>query len=827
MTGRKHPLAECERCPLAKKRCVPTESPSGARIAVVSRSPGKHDVRAKRPFGGPSGTVLNHLLNLYKVERSDVITTNVVLCETDKPPKEAIDACRPRLLSELADARTVIAAGSEAVNALTKQTTVNSARGYINELRGGSASGVRVIATNNPALVLRDDSTFPDLVRDFRLALDPIPEPELPEVDWTNNVTEARRWLQILAKTNFQTLSTDIETKGLRASATMVALGFSASGSKAISFGEKPCTDDNTYRNYIRPLLERRDCRFIFHNGKFDVRNFRYHGVNARVDEDTILLSWILDERSEEEAVHKLEYLLMNELGWPNYEPTEVRDWKRTAGRLEKQGKFSELAELPVPDSLYEYNALDCGGTAQLFPILWKRACADGVSDTYGTHLLRASEALTRVELVGIPFDIDGACEILEDEVWPKLDELTEEMRLIVGDGRYNPRSNKQNSALVHDEWHVLHNLRYPEEKARSVDKGVYTEIKERRFVIGGYDDGNKQNRRDTAIRWADRFADFQEWEKQRSTYLEGLAVRASLNGGLLYTDFNLHTTSTGRLSSKNPNLQNITRTKPWLPDIRSLFMARPGCVLINSDYSQAELRSIAHLSGDPGLVNIYLEGRDLHDEVSERFFGPEYTKENRQNVKNMNFGVAYLEGADSFQERHGIPKDQAQEFIDWWWENFTGVREWTNVVANQVTTEGEVVSPFGHKRRFHLFASMAAKNAAIREGINFLPQNIAANITLHAFTELAGYIDEDRNLVPGRLDWEQAQVVLNVHDSILVNSTVEYSEEAMRIMYETMIDAPMESIGWDFPYEVDLQVGERWGKMEDVSTVALSAAGR
>jgi uracil-DNA glycosylase family 4 len=817
MIERKHPLAECERCPLAKKKCVPTNGPADASIAVVSRSPGKYDVRAKQPFGGPSGVVLDHLLNLYNVQRSEVLTTNVVLCESDEPPKEAISACRPRLISELSNARTIIAAGTEAIATLTKQTTINSARGYVNRLRDSPQSGVRVIAANNPALVLRDDSTFPNLVRDFRLALDPIPEPEYPEVDWTNNVKEGRRWLQILLEGQYPNLSTDIETKGLRASAELVCIGFSADGRKAISFGESVCTDDYTYRNYIAPLVTKRDTRFIYHNGKFDVRNLRAHGVRARVDEDTILLSWALDERSDEEAVHKLDYLLMNEMGWKKYEPREVREWKQTVGRLERQRKFSELTELPTPESLYEYNAMDCGGTAQLFPVLWKRAIADGVSNVYRTHLLRASEALVRVELVGIPYDINGACDILEQQVWPKLIELQEEMRLIVGDGKYNPRSNKQNSELVHDDWKVLHNLRYPEEKARSVDKAVYTEIKEGRFVLGGYDDGSKRIKRDTAIRWAERFADYQEWEKQRSTYLEGLALRAEANDGILYTDFNLHTTATGRLSSKNPNLQNITRTKPWLPDIRSLFMARRGSLLINADYSQAELRSIAKLSGDSGLVNIYRTGRDLHDEVSERFFGPDYTKENRQNVKNMNFGVAYLQSAETFQEKHGIPKDQAQEFIDWWWQNFTGVRAWTNKVSEQVTSVGEVVSPFGHKRRFYLFASQAAKNAAIREGINFLPQNIAANITLHALVELAGYFDEDRNYCEGRLDSEQAQVVLNVHDSILVNSTVEYADEAMQIMYETMVAAPMESIGWDFPYEVDIQIGERWGKMEDV----------
>lgn len=812
MTQRKHPLAECERCPLAKRSFVGSDGPSDAKIAVVSRSPGYWDVKHGRPFGGPSGKVLEHLLGLYGVRREDVLVTNVVLCESEAPPKEAIDACHARLLSELMDKDTIIAAGSEAVTELTEEATVNSARGYVNRFSGGN-SRTRVIATNNPALVIRDDSSFPNLVRDFRLALDPIPEPELPQVDWTNDVREGRRWLQIIANSKYPTLCADIETRGLRASAELVALGLSADGRKAISFGDNVCTDDYTYRNYIKPLLESRTSHYLYHNGKFDVRNLRYHEVNARVDDDTMLLSWALDERSDEEAVHKLEYLLMNELGWPNYEPKVVRDWKRTVGRLEKQLRFSELAELPTPPELYEYNALDAGGTAQLFPILWKRACADGVSNVYRTHILRVSEALTKVELVGIPYDVKGACDILEETVWPKLDELTEEMRLIVGNGAYNPRSNKQNSELVHDDWKVIHNLGYPEDKARSVDKGVYEEIKAGRFVLGGEDDGTKAIRRDTAMRWADRFAEFQTWDKQRSTYLEGLAIRAAANDGILYTDFKLITT-TGRIASSRPNLQNITRTKPGLPDIRSLFTSRRQSHLLEIDYNQAELRTIAKLSGDTELARVYNEKLDLHDIVAERFFGVGFTKEQRSNVKNMNFGVAYQESADSFQEKHGIPKDQATEFIKWWWQNFPGVRKWTNEIGKTVTTEGEVVSPFGHKRRFHLITKHN-KNAAIREGINFLPQNIAANLTLWALCTLTETVD-----------WNIAQFVLTVHDSILANVLNGYEKEIANMMTQAMILAPKEALGWDFPFDVDLKIGERWGSMESYATERVERGG-
>lgn len=816
--ARKHELAKCEECPLQSAKCAPSEIPPGARIAVVSRSPGYYDVKRKRPFAGPSGQVLDHLLGLYGVKREDVLTTNVVLCQTDKPPKEAVLACSARLEQELSDCDTVIAAGPEATNALIGSGTVASYRGY-----RISRNGVTFISTNNPALVLRDDSSFPNLVRDFKLALAPLPEPELPNVDWTNNIQEARRWLKALARDieGTETLAVDIETRGLRATADLVAIGFAAEGNKAVSFGEKPCSDEITYRDYLRPILDSSTVRYLYHNGKFDIRNLRQHGIQARVDEDTMLLSWALDERSDEESVHSLDYLLMNELNWPHYEPKEVKDWKAKVRNLEKQFRFGELSNLPTPQELYEYNGLDVAGTAQLFPILRARAMSDQVWELYRSHLIRASEALTRIELVGVDFDVERACDILEEEVWPRLDTLRSDLGEIVGDSSYNPNSPAQSAVFVYDRWAVLpQEIDLPND--RSVAKAVYEALKAGRFIVTGVDgigcdepgrirsDGEIGQIRETATKWGNSIYDFKELDKQRSTYLEALILKAVHSDGRLYTDFNLHRTTSGRLSSRNPNLQNITRTyKEHLPNIRSLFTAPEGWRILSADYSQAELRCIAKLSADDKLSNIYREGLDLHNIVAERFYGENYTKEQRTNCKNMNFGVAYLQSADTFQEKHGIPKEEAALFIKWWWGEFAGVREWTNQVAKQVTTVGEVVSPFGHKRRFHLITK-ENRNASIREGINFLPQNIAANITLWAVCVLTE-----------ELDPKKANVIITVHDNIVTRAHEDWIDETAKLMKEVMLAAPKDALGWDFPFDTDLQIGYNWGELEDLELVA------
>jgi DNA polymerase-1 len=798
---KKHPLANCGECPLYNQRCAPTAGPLDAKVAVVSRSPGKWDVLHKTPFAGESGKVLDHLLGLYGVNREEVITTNVVLCKTDDPPKEAINACRPRLESEIKNCTTVIAAGVEAVTELTGRKGLGGTRGYAH-LRYSNGRTQRVIATNNPAIVLRDDSTFNNLVKDFGLALAPKPQPKLPQVRWTNNVAEAKQWIKSTGSNLYDPLAVDIETKGLRADADIVAIGFSADGSKAFSVGEYPLRDDDFFRNYITPFVSGQS-KYLGHNYKFDVRNLRWHGINARVDHDTMLLSWALDERSDEEQVHRLEYLLMSEFGWPNYEPKEVVAYKSAVKRLEKELRFKELAALEVPDELYRYNALDAAGTAQLFPLLKQRAIDDNVYQVYKRYLIPAANALIKMELQGIAYNTEAAFDLLEEQVWPALNELKTQLQWIIGKGDYNPNSAPQNAALVYDEWNIQHGIRLPQGKERSVDKSVYTEIKAGRFVIGGGEIETKADRKETAIRWAEKFADFKALDKQRSTYIEGMIPVAIHNGDRLFTNFKLHNTVSARLSSSGPNLQNITRVKPELPNIRELFVASPGCTLLNADYSQAELRTIGKLSGDSEFRRVYSEGIDFHSLVAERFYGPGFTKENRQTAKNINFGVAYQQTPETFQEKHGIPVEEARPFVEWWWQNFPTVREWTNNVTLDVL-KGEVVSPFGYKRRFPLITK-ENKNAAIREGINFLPQNIAAQLCLLALVELVN-----------EFDFTIAAVLLNVHDSLLFDIRSDHLLRYAVHIKEVMESVAKRELGWtDIPFDVDLQIGPNWGNLE------------
>jgi DNA polymerase-1 len=358
-----------------------------------------------------------------------------------------------------------------------------------------------------------------------------------------------------------------------------------------------------------------------------------------------------------------------------------------------------------------------------------------------------------------------------------------------------------QNSRLVYDTWGVTHSIRrYGKE--RSVDKPVYTEIAAGRFEIKDRDDNELKHRISV---WAKLLSDFKALDKQRGTYFEGLILRSLEGDGRIYTDLKLSGTVTGRPSSSRPNLLNITRPKAGLPNIRKLFVADKGCVIFNADYSQAELRTIAVLSGDNGLKRAYEQGLDIHAISAARFYGENFTYEQRSRAKNMNFGVPYGQSADTFQEKHDIPKAEAQKFIEWWKTEFSTVWEWRDDINRILHSDGEIVTPFGRKRRFYLLTPQN-QGAAHREAVNFLPQSISNDFTFSAV-----------HVLTHELDPTKATLNLTVYDSIVGNVKKDHIKEVCTVVKQVMEAMPHQDLQWNFPFEADVSIGPSWGDQEEL----------
>jgi DNA polymerase I len=812
----KAPGALCDVCPLNSAQCVQSKKPTRlpVRGAIVSRSPGAAEVRAGEPMASQfgSGKIIDHLLNSNGVKRDQVLVTNTVLCVAPdgKVPTDAIKACAPRLERELDGIDTVIACGSEAVGVLIGSGTIDRLRGIRHRQNGRV-----VVASNNPAVVLQDDAKFPNLKRDFKRAFNPLPPPTLPEVVVIEDVDEASRFLSGLRDLRGSIVACDIESRGgLTHKASLISIQFSVDGTTSTVIGERNGIfhDRSFIDDSLRSTLESNDLRFCWHNGKFDTKILRHtYGIRARVDHDTMLLSYALDERSgtdERIGVHGLDYLLMDTFGWPHYSSDAIERAKKT-GVVEFYDEF------------YQYAGLDVGGTYQLFHHQYPLAEKDDVLRPYEHLLLRGNEFLTNVELNGMIYDVERAADIHEFEVGPELSDIQTDIRKRVGNPIINPGSTQQMARLYYDEWGIKHamqqrrpteTMQHPE---RSTDDAARKEIISGRFKFRGEtlnkrsgsiihqiraDDADERKGFYIDIAWLhDRYA---KLKKQDGTYLLGLIRRAELDEEhRLYTQLNLHGTNSGRLSSSRPNLQNVTRPKDDLPDIRKLFKASEGCQIVQADFSQAELRCIASFSGDTELSRIYRDDLSLHKETATRFFGPDYTPEQYSTCKNVNFGVFYLQTADTFQEKHGIPKSQAQPYIDWVWKTFIGVKEWEDDVKRQVKSGKPLRSPFGRKRRFHLLTRNNIE-AAFREGINFYPQSTASDLTLCAAITLADVIDGSK-----------ARIGILVHDSIVADVREGYIEEYSTIVTQVMADIARGELDWDLPFKAEVGVGPTWGE--------------
>lgn len=428
----------------------------------------------------------------------------------------------------------------------------------------------------------------------------------------------------------------------------------------------------------------------------------------------------------------------------------------------------------------------------------------------YENLLIKGSEVLRILELTGIPYDIDEAANMMELIVGPELNSIELELKRKLDKPLFNPRSTKMMSALYYDEWRIRHAMQQRPDMSRSVDDSARTEVTEDRFSFpeedrAKYDPTFVQIAREKrafiqqTVEIIDRAAKLQ---KQASTYIIGLIKEAALEpDNRVYTNLYLHNTTTGRLSSREPNLQNITRTKEGLPDIRKLFVAPSGQQLVQADYSQAELRCIAQFSGDPILSRVYQNGEDLHNLTAERFFGEGFTKENRSISKNMNFGMFYRQSAATFQEKHGIAEELAEQYIAWAHREFPVVWEWEKEVEKEVH-KNAITSPFGRRRRFYLI-TRENRQACYREAINFYPQTTASDFTLLSLIKLCQEVDLTK-----------VHPCLTVHDSILALVEENEVDSYKLIVKQIMEGVPKNELGWNLPFIADVGSGANWGSI-------------
>jgi uracil-DNA glycosylase family 4 len=768
---RKDPRAHCESCPLREDGSfVPTQSPSrshnGAkRLAIVGEAPGLQEAYAGKPFIGPSGKLLQRVLDHHGLDRQAAIVTNACLCrplDNATPPAAAVEACRGRLLDDLREADQVLALGNVAARSILRATQ------GITALRVGPArdwEGKKVVATFHPAACLRSGDHFPSLVNDTGKLIHEQPEWIPPTIDI---VDDELRALEAIAQLDVLTdkLVVDIEV-GIEKDTSfdhpnehdMLCVGVQYAKKKALVFGEN-CFTPRVWSR-LEWLFNRK--KLIAQNGKFDLSGlYRYVG-RLRLHFDTMLAHYCLDERP---GHHGLKYLAVEILGAPQYD----RD-------LDKYlGKRASYANIPRP-VLYRYNAYDVDCTWELATFFEDELERLGLRKLHD-FLVAASNELMFLELNGIKFDLthNAALDASYVEVLGKMEEALDEMVSKDYDkkGGINPRSPKQLTAFYADHRIFL----------RDTTADTLESILPR--LTGELHEFTRQllkHRREA---------------KRHSTYVKGLRKR--VYRGRLFTTYLLHGSTSGRLASRNPNLQNIVRDD----NIKRQFrVSRVGNVLAQFDYKQAEGRVMTTLAQDEYLRSIFCDSeRDLFTELGTKLYSKNgLTEDERVRVKAYFYGLGYGRDAYSIAMEYGWSPREAERDVAAFKGLIPGIVAWQESIQRQVLSGRDLTTTFGRHRRFPLITRENRKDV-LNEALSFKPQSTASDICLRALI----------NCRPKLVGLGFLR--LTIHDALTAECSEENLPEVAHIIQTAMVGSGAQWTDY-VPFEVDAKVGETWGDLK------------
>ena len=759
-------------------RYVPSEFPADgkSRLAFLGEAPARTEVAKKRPFVGPSGQLLERVLEAYSLKRDEVLLTNAASCRYPdnlaELPIAAIEACRPRLEAELFEAgvETVVAMGNSAIKGAarpehTKQGVTKFRAGPPKQSRWPN---IKLVPTFHPAACLRNHGNFPHMVADTgkAVAFDPPQEWYVPEIkiigpEW------AQEAIQKIRKLNAgQGVVVDTESGNDKDSAygnthlaNLLCVGIGPldpSNYHTVYVFTQECFQYDRIKIALANML--RDCGVIAHNGKYDL------GVlNAALDVDqplpllfdTMLAHYALDERG---GIHGLKYLATEFLGTPDYE-AEIKPY--IVG-----GNYGTIPS----EILHTYNAYDVHATRLLYAYFSDQIESQGLTKIT-QHLHRVSGMLGIVESRGLGFDQEYS-----DQMESR---LLEEQAGVEASIPFNPRSPVQVKKYFAEFKIKLPNTR-EETLSHLVDKlpdGAITKV------------------------MVERILSARGYTKMLSTYVTGLQEKVT-DAGTIHPSFLLHGTTTGRLSSRNPNAQNIPRAKELK---RQFIPSRPDRVFIQCDYSQAELRTLTWLAHEEGMRDLFNDPtKDIFIELCRDMFPLQWDdwneaqqKETRTLIKTFAYGISYGRTAAGIaaDPDFNMSIEQASAHMKRFQERIPNIMEFQRDVIKRIHRGEDLVNPFGRRRRFTLITDQN-RTAVHNEAMAYLPQSTASDICLEAACRLSVQGVDIRNLI---------------HDAILAEATPDEAPEILQLMKVTMAKVAEEVVEGYVDFDTDGKIGRSW----------------
>jgi len=517
----------------------------------------------------------------------------------------------------------------------------------------------------------------------------------------------------------------------------------------------------------LKPLMEDASVAKIGHNIKYDIICLKQQGMDVagRIF-DTMVASHLLNPNRSN---HNLEATVLQYLG------IKKQGYKEVAGRT---GSFAELDI----ETAAQYSAEDAACAFRLKDLLFEKLEEEGLTDTYEKIEMPLIDVLVDMEMAGVRVDTEKL-RAYSRTIKEELDRIRDSIYEIAG-REFNINSPKQLGEVL------FHELGLP--PVKKTKSGYSTDISVLEELSKVHDLPRK-------------ILEYRSLSKIKNTYLDTLPVLINPSTGRVHTSFNQTVTATGRLSSSEPNLQNIPARGEWGKKIREAFIAGEGNMLISADYSQIELRILAHMSGDERLVAAFRDGLDIHSITACNVFEVEpgdVTPDMRRVAKAVNFGIIYGITPYGLSETLKCPPEEARRYIDRYFSIHPGVKAFIENTIMQTRERGFAVTMFGRKRPIPDIShrNAAKRSQAERMAVNTPIQGTAADIIKIAM------INTKKRFTSESLS---AKIILQVHDELLVECGEMETDRAMTILKDEMERA----VQLDVPLMVDIASGKSWAE--------------
>lgn len=522
--------------------------------------------------------------------------------------------------------------------------------------------------------------------------------------------------------------------------------------------------EEEKARHLLKPVLENPNVKKVGQNLKYDIQILRRWGVQLQgIVSDTLVASYLLDP----EKPHNLDNLAFRHLGHQNI----------TYGEVTGEGRLS-FADVSI-DRATEYSGEDADVTLRLHERLTGDLRAHDLVKLYEEIEVPLVEVLADMEYTGVSVDeqrLKTMAGLLESEI----DVVRASIYKLAG-GPFNVNSPKQLSHLLFEKL-KLPVIRHTK-TGFSTDESVLGELSGKHEIV----------------QWIVRF---RELGKLKSTYVDGLLSQIHPVTRKIHTHYNQTVTATGRLSSSDPNLQNIPTTRQSKYDIRSVFVAPEGCELLSADYSQVELRILAHMSEDAELLRAFRNEEDVHVYTAKLIFAsPQVTGEQRKIAKTINFGILYGQTPYGLSQQLKITPREAKAFIDGYFQRYKGVKAFLERTVEQTRKDGFVTTLLGRKR---VIPEINSQNRVLRE----MSERTATNTPLQG--SAADMIKVAMVAIYRRLGLEgfRSRMILQVHDELVLEVPMSEKTKVGPLVQEEMEKA----LKLRVPLTVDMEWGKNWG---------------